>query len=254
VYPPRQKKEETMNAEPNDTTSVVDPVPVYPEPPLRRVAPAANARRAPATAKEDPSRCQHRYENGTRCRTPCLPSQSGLCIRHFNLNVAAGLPLVPAPSDFEDLSADLLPQPSEFDAALSINQFLSRLLVLVTKGRVTPRRAAVMAYITNQILHSQRAFHRERETQEQSEQIYPDFSEWHSKGLRFVKSATPPPLPPVGTGPAVLERSRAYKAAQERDSRNSPGSTASGDLPRPDRSSPEPAGPSQIQALSRVLP
>jgi hypothetical protein len=77
------------------------------------------------------------------------------------MKVAAGLPLIPAPSDFEDLSADLLPQPSEFDAALSINQYLSRLLVLVTKGRVTPRRAAVMAYITNQLLHSQRAIERE---------------------------------------------------------------------------------------------
>jgi hypothetical protein len=97
-----------------------------------------------------------------------------------------------------------------------------------------------MAYITNQILHSQRAFHRERETQEQSEQIYPDFSDWQNKGLRFVKSATPPPLPPVGTGPAVLERSRAYLTAQERDSRNSPGPAVGGDLPnsRPGHPSP----------------
>jgi hypothetical protein len=157
------------------------------------------------------------------------------------MKVAAGLPLIPAPSDFEDLSADLLPQPSEFDAALSINQYLSRLLVLVTKGRVTPRRAAVMAYITNQILHSQRAFHRERETQEQSEQIYPDFSDWHNRGLRFVKSATPPPLPPVGTGPAVLENRRAYLAAQERDSKNSPGHTANRDVSTPGHSSPNSA-------------
>jgi hypothetical protein len=142
-----------MSHEPDSTTSVVDPVPF---------APAANARHAPATAKENPSRCQHGYENGTLCRTPGLPSQSGLCIRHFNLKVASGLPLVPTPSDFEDLSADLLPELSDFDAALSVNQFLSRLLVLVTKGRVTPRRAAVMAYITNQILHSHRAIDREQ--------------------------------------------------------------------------------------------
>ncbi|HEX4544207.1 MAG TPA: hypothetical protein VH114_13645 [Candidatus Acidoferrum sp.] len=97
-----------------------------------------------------------------------------------------------------------------------------------------------MAYITNQILHSQRAFHRERETQEQSEQIYPDFSEWHNKGLRFVKSATPPPLPPVGCGPATLENARAYLAAQER----SYPQADVGDLPRPDRSSPEPVSKS----------
>jgi hypothetical protein len=151
-----------MNPESNSTTSVVDPTVVAPAANVRR--PTAPAHTAPA--KDDPSRCQYRYENGTRCRTPGLPSQSGLCIRHFNLKVASGLPLAPAPSDFEDLSADLLPQPSEFDAALSINQFLSRLLVLVTKGRVTPRRAAVMAYITNQILHSQRAIERELNVEE----------------------------------------------------------------------------------------
>jgi hypothetical protein len=173
VYPPckktPKKKEETMNPEPNSTTSIVDPIPVAPAANVRR--PTAPAHTAPA--KDDSSRCQHRYENGTRCRTPGLPSQSGLCIRHFNLKVASGLPLVPEPSDFEDLSADLLPELSDFDAALRVNQFLSRLLVLVTKGRVTPRRAAVMAYITNQLLHSQRAIERELNVEEEIIRVEP---------------------------------------------------------------------------------
>ena len=143
-----------MNPETPGTTSVVDPVPA--------AAPSKRPRRA-VTPIDDPGRCQHRLPNGKRCRLPGLDSQFGLCFRHFHLSAAIGASRPQPPSDFEDLSADLLPQPSEFDAALSINQFLSRLLVLVTKGRVTPRRAAVLAYITNQLLHSHRAIQREND-------------------------------------------------------------------------------------------
>ena len=68
-------------------------------------------------------------------------------------------------NDSEDLSPELLPKLSEFDSAVDIDEFLNRLLVLVTKGRVSPRRAAVLAYITNQLLHSHRAIEREHNAQ-----------------------------------------------------------------------------------------
>jgi len=35
----------------------------------------------------------------------------------------------------------------------------------MTKGRVSPRRAAVLAYITNQLLHSHRVVLKEEESQ-----------------------------------------------------------------------------------------
>ena len=144
-----------MNPETHSTTPVLEPTPV---------APAADGgrRRHRATTNDDPSRCQHRVPNGKRCRLPGLDSQFGLCQAHFNLSAAVGASRLQPTSDSEDLSAELLPQPSEFDAAPSINQFLARLLILVTKGRVTPRRAAVLAYITNQLLHSHRAILREQ--------------------------------------------------------------------------------------------
>jgi hypothetical protein len=99
------------------------------------------------------SRCRHFTVNGRQCRLPVLDTRSGLCFRH------ASPP--PAQSDSEDLSPQLLPQLSEFGSAADVKQFLARLLVLVTKGRVTPRRASVLAYITNQLLHSHSAFYRE---------------------------------------------------------------------------------------------
>lgn len=105
------------------------------------------------------SRCRHFTADGTRCRLPILDSRSHLCFRHSALIAAAAKP---EQNDSEDLSADLLPDLSEFSAGTDIRQFLTRLLILVTKGRISPRRASVLAYITNQLLHSHRAIQYER--------------------------------------------------------------------------------------------
>ena len=102
------------------------------------------------------SRCRHYTRNGRQCRLRVLDAQSGFCFRHVRPQLVQ--------SDSDDLSADLLGQLSAFESASEINQFLARLLVLVTKGRVSPRRASVLAYITNQLLHSHRAVDREAVT------------------------------------------------------------------------------------------
>jgi hypothetical protein len=116
------------------------------------------------SSPSDSSRCQHRFSNGKRCRLPGLPSQSGLCSRHFHPTTTA---FPQSPSDSADLSADLLPELSEFSSGANIRQFLARLLIQVTKGRVGPRRAAVLAYITNQLLHSHRAIQKESDDEPQ---------------------------------------------------------------------------------------
>jgi hypothetical protein len=114
------------------------------------------------TPQSDSLRCRHRFSNGKRCRLPGLASQSGLCSRHFLPLVAAP---APAQSDSEDLSADLLPELSEFTSGVDIRQFLAHLLILVTRGRISSRRAAVLAYITNQLLHSHRAIQKESDSE-----------------------------------------------------------------------------------------
>jgi hypothetical protein len=78
-----------------------------------------------------------------------VDARSGYCFRHAKPE--------PAPSDSVDLSAELIGEHSDFQSAVAINNFLANLLTLVTKGRVSPRRASVLAYITNQLLHSHRA-------------------------------------------------------------------------------------------------
>ncbi|HYL82886.1 MAG TPA: hypothetical protein VE263_01525 [Candidatus Angelobacter sp.] len=111
----------------------------------------------PSVTSQDDSRCQFRFSNGKRCRFPGSPSQAGFCSRHFHFNV----PLPHAPDDSTDLSADLLPELSEFSSAVDIRQFLARLLVQVTRGRVSSRRAWVLACISSQLLHSNRAVQKE---------------------------------------------------------------------------------------------
>ena len=113
-----------------------------------------------APGKTASSRCPYLYPNGKRCSLPGLPAHSGFCLRHSQANAPIAL-TAHVQNDSEDLSADLLPELSEFDSAIDINKFLARLVVLVTKGRISPRRASVLAYITNQLLHSHRAIDRE---------------------------------------------------------------------------------------------
>ena len=100
----------------------------------------------------DSTRCLYRFANGKRCRLTGSQPHFGLCPHHFGLTKpTASLELY---NDAEDLTPDLLPHLSELSPAIDLRQFLARLLALVTRGRVSPRRASVLAYITNQLLHS----------------------------------------------------------------------------------------------------
>jgi hypothetical protein len=106
----------------------------------------------------DSTRCLYRFANGKRCQLTGSHPHFGLGPHHFSLTKpTTSLELY---NDAEDLSADLLPQLSELSPSIDLRQFLARLLTLVTKGRVSPRRASVLAYITNQLLQSRpRAHH-----------------------------------------------------------------------------------------------
>jgi len=48
-----------------------------------------------------------------------------------------------------------------FRSAIPINDFLARLLLLLAENKISPRRAAVLAYITNQLLRTLPAIGRE---------------------------------------------------------------------------------------------
>ena len=102
-------------------------------------------------------KCTHFTASGRRCRLRAL--RSGLCFRH------AALQVQPAQPVDVDLSADFLIKLDDLQSADQINQFLAKLLILVVQNRISTRRASVMTYITNQLLHSLVAIEREVDSQ-----------------------------------------------------------------------------------------
>ena len=102
-------------------------------------------------------KCHHFTARGRQCRLRAL--RSGLCFRHAALQLQS-----PQPVDV-DLSADFLIQLDDLQSADQINQFLAKLLILVVQNRISVRRAAVLTYITNQLLHSLVAIKREIDSQ-----------------------------------------------------------------------------------------
>ena len=111
------------------------------------------------------SRCEHRFSNGTRCRLPVPAADARFCSSHAKLpqNRAAAADLA------DTLTAGL----GEFHSAANINDFLSRLLLLVAQDRISPRRAAVLAYITNQLLRTVAALDRENDRENEPQHQHP---------------------------------------------------------------------------------
>src|SRR5256885_16584100 len=98
-------------------------------------------------------RCTHRFDNGRRCRLSIVGLDSQFCPIH------AKLPENQA--EAPDLAATLTANLSEFRSAIPINDFLARLLLLVAQNRIGPRKAAVLTYITSQLLRTLPAIDRE---------------------------------------------------------------------------------------------
>ena len=93
----------------------------------------------------DPSRCQHLYPSGRRCRLPVSDLRSGLCADHSRKLLAR---------EEADLSSTLVGQLQKIETANEVNDVLSRLLILISQDRVAPRRASVIAYICNLLLRT----------------------------------------------------------------------------------------------------
>jgi hypothetical protein len=92
------------------------------------------------------SRCAHRFANGMRCRLFTPGADSLYCANH------AGR--LENQRESADTAAALTADLKEFRSALPINDFLARLLLLLAENKISPRRAAVLAYITNQLLRT----------------------------------------------------------------------------------------------------
>jgi hypothetical protein len=93
-----------------------------------------------------PLHCHHRTASGRRCRLPVTDAASGLCFRHA----------VRQQKDRElaDFAAALTGKSEEFHTAVGINNSLGELYRLLAEDKIAPRRAAVLAYISNLLLRT----------------------------------------------------------------------------------------------------
>ena len=115
-----------------------------------------------ATAVNDsnsvPLHCQHRTASGRRCRMAVSDPHTGLCHKHAaerqqNLDQA-------------DLAAALIGDIEEFRSAADINHSLGELYKLQARNKITPRRAAVMAYTANLLLRTLPAIYAEQNAEQ----------------------------------------------------------------------------------------
>jgi hypothetical protein len=103
-------------------------------------------KKAKSTASNKLTRCLHRHPSNRRCRLAISDKSSYYCDRHAHLQSPSDAPV--------DLSRELTANSEKFTSAKSINQFLSKLLILLSQDRITPRRGAVIAYTCNLLLRT----------------------------------------------------------------------------------------------------
>ena len=96
-------------------------------------------------ARESPARCQHRTLKG-RCRQPATDSAGTLCFHHARAQRQA--------KDDFTLLEPLVRNTEDLQSVEGISEDLAALHNLLAEGRVSPRRASVIAYIDSLLLRT----------------------------------------------------------------------------------------------------
>jgi hypothetical protein len=158
--------------------------------------------------------CQQRTPSGRRCRMAVSDLDSGLCSKHAAEHQRD--------LDQADVAAVLIGDIQEFHSAADINHSLGELYKLQARNKITPRRAAVMAYTCNLLLRTLPAIARDNGLQprrkSQPEPLILDYSDWPDRkpGSGPLDNLPPhPDCPGWEKGPAVARR--ALAARLERD-------------------------------------
>ena len=95
--------------------------------------------------EESPGRCQHRSLKG-RCRQAATDSAGTLCFHHARAQRQA--------KDDFTLLEPLVRKPEDLQSIEGISEDLAALHNLLAEGRVSPRRASVIAYIDSLLLRT----------------------------------------------------------------------------------------------------
>ena len=96
---------------------------------------------ASTSVNTNTSRCQFRFANRKRCRMS-TGNYDNFCPPHAKAH------------QIQATATELTANLDKFKSVAELHDFLSRLLLLLAQNKISPRRAAVLAYITNQLLRT----------------------------------------------------------------------------------------------------
>ena len=195
------------------------------------------------------SRCQHRTASGRQCCSLVSAAPSGLCQRHA---------IRQKQNRIADHSAALTRESTGFQTAQGINYSLGDLYVLLAQGRISPRRAAVLAQISSLLLRSLNAI-----DTDQRPKAWRDIGAAPIPSWALQKAAAPAESEPEGDdldateeeqetetdggprvddhcGPGLQGQSESKANANRQDDDSQSTSTANADVPGEDTPHPEP--------------
>lgn len=118
-----------------------------------------NASTTPSRTRNAPLEsdlCQYPYADGRRCRMLRHASHPSLC--HFHSREERQL------LEFDRLGDELASLTGEFKTVSDVNHVIGRLFKLVAKNRIPPRNAALLAYLAQLLLYSQKGVQHEMTT------------------------------------------------------------------------------------------
>jgi len=153
----------------------------------------------PASVKPAPGhhRCLYLSATGRKCRTWVLDPRAMLCHRHFEAQ----------PHGPDDFAFQLLNRSCNFENADGIHDSVRRLYTLLAAGLISPRRAAVLGYLTRMLLRTLPAVYNDPFPEAGAPMSAAQLSEREK-----AKSLPPPASPPPATAPPQ-KRKLAKKAA-----------------------------------------
>jgi hypothetical protein len=153
----------------------------------------------PASAKATPGhhRCLYLSATGRKCRIWVLDPRAMFCHRHFEAQ----------PHGPDDFAFHLLNRSCNFENADGIHDSVRRLYTLLAAGLISPRRAAVLGYLTSLLLRTLPAVYNDPFPEAGTPLSAAQLAEREK-----AKSLPPPASPPAATAP-LQKRKLVKKAA-----------------------------------------
>jgi len=96
--------------------------------------------------------CKFEFADGRHCRMPAHPEHKGYCLSHAAARRRSF-------HREDDLIEELSSPTGDYFSQIDINHVLGRLFEALAANRVSPRRAATLAYIGQLLLRSQKGAH-----------------------------------------------------------------------------------------------